>query len=205
MKVFSQIILFGIAFIGMLGVGEIFIRITHIGNVSPTEFYDDIGRGRRKDLNYLYFNEGFGIGKYNEYRYCGESNPPKKPANTIRIALLGDSFIESYQVFERDYFGTIAEKLLSQKYEKLHFEILNFGRAGFDISDMYVYQNTFVEEFNPDYIFYMVSTADLVPKYSDVLRPKTLIQDGNLTISKEYSTSEINIFLRIDLPSVSGR
>ena len=149
-----------------LAIIELFIRMANISMVSSTEFYDDIGRGTRKNLKYLYFNEGFGIGKFNKYRYIGEANPPDKADDIIRIALMGDSYVESFQVFERDYFGNIAESILNKEYLNIDFEFLNFGRSGFDIASIYAYQKIFVENFNPDIILYMISNDDLEPQPS---------------------------------------
>ena len=152
MKTIIQVILFCSSFVIVFTLCEVFIRTAHIENVSSTEFYDDIGRGRRKNLEYLYFNEGFGIGTFNEYRYIGEANSPEKQKNTIRVALLGDSYVESFQVFDRHYFGNIAENILKKKYPDKDFEFLNFGRSGFDIKNIYVYHKTFVEKFSPDFV-----------------------------------------------------
>ena len=190
----KQIFLFVISFILVLLLSEIFIRTSHLSSVSSTEFYEDIGRGRSKNLPYLYFNEGFGIGKFNEFRYIGKAYPPLKKKKTIRIVLLGDSYVESFQIFERDYFGRIAENYLNNKYPELKFEFLNFGRSGFDIGDIYAYQKTFVDKFNPDFILYMISNGDLEPKYTDPLRPKTIVENDSLKISFDFDYYEIDIF-----------
>lgn len=190
----KQIFLFSISFILILILSEIFIRTTKLAVVSYSEFYDDIGRGIRKNLNYLYFNEGFGVGKFNEYRYIGESNPLKKSDNTIRVALMGDSYVESFQIFERDYFGEIAENYLENEYRDQHFEFLNFGRSGFDIADIYAYQKTFVDKFSPDFILYLISNEDLEPKYTDALRPRTIIENDSLIISFNFVPREVEIF-----------
>ncbi len=194
MKITKQILLFSVAFISILILSEIFIRTTYLANVSSTEFYNDIGRGRRKDLSYLYFNEGFGIGKFNDYRYIGEANPPEKPKNTIRIALLGDSYVESFQVFERNYFGNITENILSKRYPEKHFEILNFGRSGFDIGNNYAYHKTFVDNFNPNLVSYFMSNGDLEVKYTDKLRPKTKIKNDSLVVLFDFDLNIVSSY-----------
>ncbi len=168
----KQISLFFITTLCFFLINEAFIKISNIGSVSSTEFYDDIGRGYRKNLNYLYFNEGFGMGKFNEYRYIGTPRSPEKDTNTVRVVLLGDSYTESLQIFERNYFGVVAENLLNNNILNRKYEFLNFGRSGFDIADMYAYHKVFAENFNPDYIFYMISSKDLVPVHSDPLVPR---------------------------------
>jgi hypothetical protein len=194
MKAVKQLILFSVGFLITFLACEIFIQYSHISSVSSTEFYEDIGRGRRKDLEYVYFNEGFGVGRFNEFRYIGKSIPPERKDSTIRVILLGDSYVESFQIFERDYFGNIAERMLAKQYPSYKFEFLNFGRSGFDVTNVYAYHKTFADKFNPDYIFYMVSQDDLDPKYSDPLRPKTILKNDSLTISFEFSPSEIDVF-----------
>lgn len=116
--------------------------------------------------------------------------PSKKNENIIRIALLGDSFVESFQIFERDYFGEIAENYLEIIYSEKQFEFLNFGRSGFDIADIYAYQKILVEKFNPDFTLYMVSNGDLEPHYSDPLRPRTFIENDSLIISLNFNSQE---------------
>lgn len=190
----KQITLFGLAFTLTMLLAELFISTSHLASVLPNEFYNDIGRGRRRNLKYVYFNEGFGVGIFNEYRYLGEANPPKKPENTIRIVLMGDSYVESFQIFERDYFGTIAENYLQKKCPGKRFEFLNFGRSGFNIADTYTYQKTFAENFNPDYIFYLLSVSDIEPKYSDPLRPKSIIKNDSLIVTFDYDQKSLGTF-----------
>jgi len=190
----KQIFIFIIVFFGIILFSEVFIRTAHISNFSSSEFYDDIGRGCRKNFNYLYFNEGFGIGKYNEYRYIGEAIPPEKQKNSFRVALMGDSFVESFQIFDRDYFGNIAENILGKEYPDIRFEFLNFGRSGFDIADVYAYQKLFVDKFNPDLILYIIENDDLTPQYRDPLLPKTMVENDSLVVFSNYDPSEVNSF-----------
>ena len=194
LKVVRSILVGGLAFVLTLFVCELFIRTAHIANVSSTEVYDEIGRGRRKNLKYVYFNEGFGIGQYNEHGYIGEAHPLEKPENTIRVALLGDSYVESLQVFERDYFGNIAESILKDRYPETQIELLNFGRGNSDIGDLYVLHTHFVSQFNPDYVVYMLAEADLTPQYLDPVRPKTILKNDSLVIFQDFTNSELQTY-----------
>lgn len=194
MKIVKQLALFGSTLIIIFLISEVFIRNTHLASVLYNDFYEDIGRGRRRNLDYVFFNEGFGIGRFNQYRYIGKSRSPKKHGNTVRCILMGDSHVESFQVFERDYFGVIAEHYLEDKYPEREFEFLNFGRSGFDIADLYAYQKTFADKFNPDFIIYMVFDGDLEPRYSDPLRPKTILENDSLKISFEFDEKSVKEF-----------
>jgi len=196
MKLVKQIFLFIFSFTVTLCICDLFIKSSYISMVSISDFYSDIGRGNRKDLNFVYFNEGFGIGRINEHRYLGEANPLNKPDKNVRFVLLGDSYVESFQVFERDYFGNIAEKILSRKYSDLNFEFLNFGRSGFDIANIYAYQKTFAEKFDPDFYLFFISNAVLTPKNLDPLLPKILLKNDSLIISFNFDQSQISSFER---------
>lgn len=191
MKYFRQIVQFGIAVSLSFIILELFIRNSFIGNVSNTDFYEDIGRGRRRNLNFVYFNEGFGIGKFNKFRFIGKTHFPLNKVESIRVACIGDSYIEAFQIFERDYFGNIAELELSKEFPNYDIEFLNFGRSGFDIGDFYAYHKLFVRNFEPDYILYFISNSDVIPKYTDSLCPKTILKDDSLSISLDFPKSEL--------------
>lgn len=192
----------GFRFLVSFGIGltltsmaiEIFLRLSYIAPVSPTEFYEDIGRGRKSNTTYVYFNEGLGIGRFNKHRFIGAEVAIDKPVNTYRVALIGDSYVESFQVFQRNYFGQIAQKQLNESSKTLKFEVLNFGRSGFDIGDSYAYGKLFVNKFEPDLSLYFLSNNDLDPLYSDPLRPKTVVQNDRLVILKDYDAGVLHKF-----------
>lgn len=194
MKFLKQLLLSGFTFILCMGVIELYIQATHLGELSNTEFYPDRGRGKRANFNYLMFNEGFGIGRYNQFSYLGEGRPPEKKPNTIRIALLGDSFIEAWQVFERHQFSTIAEQELRKKFPGKTIEVLNFGHSNLDFPDQYVYFKQFAEKFNPDITLFLLADYNLDPRYVDALRPKALIENDSLVIKNDFEPSEVAIY-----------
>lgn len=193
MKIIYKIFLFGISFLLSFLILEFFISTTHIVDKSLNEVYSDIGRGRLANKAYVMFNEGFSIGHFNSFRYMGPSYPPEKKENTIRIALLGDSYVEGFQVFDRDHFRRILEDELSKKL-KMNVEVLNFGRSGFDLGDMYAYNQTFVKEFNPDISLYFLSNVDLTPLFTDPLRMKVRLKNDSLVIVKEYPENYIRLY-----------
>lgn len=172
---------------------ELFIKSTHIVEQSYNDVYEDIGRGRRAGMFYIMFNEGFSIGQFNQHRYLGPNYAPAKDSSVLRIALLGDSYVEGFQVFDRHHFRAILEKQLSEKL-KHKVEILNFGRSGFDIGDMYAYNQTFVKEFSPDYSLFFVSNADFYPQFTDPLRLKVRVDNDSLMVEKGYPESYIQLY-----------
>jgi len=197
MKIIKQLIVFILSFVFVLILAELFIRNAKISEVSFAEYYDDIGKGLAHADTYVYFNEGFGITSTNSSRFIGEDVPFKKEENTIRIALIGDSYVESIQIFERHYFGNITEDILNKKYnqQNIKIEVLNFGRSSFNIGNMYAYQKLFVDKFNPDYILYFLSINDLKCDYSyPPLLPITTIDKSNLITTINNNKEELNTY-----------
>jgi lysophospholipase L1-like esterase len=194
-KRFTQFVFFLLGFLGVLLILELFIQQTHIVDRSYNDVYEDIGRGRRANMPYMMFNEGFSIGRFNKYRYLGPDYPPEKDRSVIRIALLGDSFVEGFQVFNRDHFRSVLEAELSKKLA-MPVEVLNFGRSGFDIGDMYAYKESFVEEFAPDYTLLFVANVDFYPQFTDPLRLKVRMSKDSLIIEKGFPRSYIALYNR---------
>ena len=195
MKIIRNVFLFSIGFFLTFIALEVFISNTYIVNKSLNDVYADIGRGRRTNMFYVMFNEGFSMGRFNKFRYMGAEYPKEKDVNTLRIALIGDSFVEGFQVFDRDHFRRIIEVELSEKLNQ-NVEVLNFGRSGFDIGDMFAYNQTFVKEFNPDFSLFFLSNNDLIPRFSDPLRMKVRLKDDSLIVVKDYPSNYIQIFNR---------
>lgn len=193
-----QLVLGATGLIITLVVCELFIRASHLGSVSINNFYEDIGIGYRKNHTYVYFNEGFGIGKVNENRFLGNTIPKIKEKETTRFILLGDSYIESFQILQRNYFGRYLEKNLKNKHPNKKFEVLNFGRSGFDITDMYTYQKVLAESFKPNYILYFISKDDLEPSISNPYRPELVSGSDRLKITFNYNEKAINNYKKVN-------
>ncbi|NPD46721.1 hypothetical protein [Lentimicrobium sp. S6] len=161
-----------------------FISKAQIEGTSPTDFDTIIGRKRRANLPFTFFNEGFSMGNFNEYSYLGPAYNPVKEPNHLRIAILGDSYVESFQVFRRDQFHQIIENTVTSRMGDT-VEVLNFGRSGFDWADMYAYQKRMVARFNPDITIFMISDADLICTQTDPLIPKVIERNSQLIVTNE--------------------
>lgn len=57
----------------------------------------------------------------------------KKPANTYRVAVIGDSFTFGDGVDNDSVYHAIVEQKLNAQSDSLQFEFLNFGVAGYDL------------------------------------------------------------------------
>jgi hypothetical protein len=85
--------------------------------------------------------------------FIGDDYPLDKPADTIRIAFLGNSMIEALQV---DYYNSFIKLLESSLNTsgvcKKKIEILNFGIGGKTTSDNYLVYQKFASLYHPDFV-----------------------------------------------------
>lgn len=190
-KTLKHIALFLLSTIITLLICELFVDNAKIVEASLGKYYDDIGKGLPNNLETVFFNEGMGIFRTNHSRFIGDEVDTTSKHH-INIALVGDSFVESFQIFQRDYFGNIIEKRLNERFEGYTFDILNFGRAGFNISHNYAYQRLLVDKFKPDLVLYFVSNGDLHLEKLSPLYPYAKEVNDSLVASIEFDQEEID-------------
>ncbi len=128
--------------------------------------------------------EGLYLGKINKFGYLGPEYPKQKSEENLRIALVGDSFVEGFQVLEKFHFRSLIEQRLSKKIGK-KVEVLNFGRSGFDFLSMYAYYKNFVSQFAPDITLFFVAQDDFVENsnewvYYDTIRSELVVDTSEL-------------------------
>ena len=164
---------------------EGYIRYGEIQSLSNFEVDSVHGKRLRARVPMLYLMEGFYMGEVNEYGYLGPGYAPEKKETTTRIALIGDSYVEAFQVFGRDHFRTIMEDSLREQTE-LPVQVLNFGRSGFTLADMYVYYRNFAAGFNPEFFLIFLHNDDLYAQSHQALLPEVKTEGEGITISHDF-------------------
>jgi len=150
----------------------------------------------------IYFNEGFSIQNYNRNRIKGKEINIEKPPNTFRISILGDSYVQASQVFERNHFATILSEQLKQINPKgKDIEILNFGFEGSEIEDIYTTYEIKVKPYKSDLTIVMFEQDDLRITQGDLLNPKLVLVNDSLKITLNFNKKhlekyKISSFLR---------
>ncbi len=88
-----------------------------------------------------------------------------KPDSVIRIAMLGDSFIEALQVPLEKTAGFLLEKKLdaaaTARGESKKCEVLNFGVSGHGVGQYLLTWEHYASKFKPDYAFVFVTGRTL--------------------------------------------
>lgn len=195
-KNISSVILFVLMLMICLMVLELYIRSAEIESLSNFEVDSVYGKRLLPDRKMLYVNEGFYVGKTNKYGYLGPSYPPEKDNNTIRIALIGDSFIEAFQLFDRNSLRALLEKELCRRTGK-RVEVMNFGRSGFNLEDMYVYYEMFCKKFKPDLTLFFIEESDLTEDSHQTLMPVLVPGQDTLFIENSFRHSnELNNYYK---------
>jgi len=169
---------------------EFYLQLGEINTSANVKQDKVLGSSLNPNNKFLYFNEGFSVGETNSYGYYGPSYPKEKGENTERVALIGDSYVEGVQVFERNHFRSKLEDLLNKEYSSPKQEVLNFGRSGFNLNDAYCYYQNFAKQFNPSIKLIFISPGDLVNRRSSTSRPYAFLEKGDVMIDYGFNKSE---------------
>ncbi len=191
------LILFGIVF-GLL-MTEIFLRV--IGYSYPIFYETDYYRGfaLRPGIEGHYQREGESYVRINSDGLRDREHPSAKPANTFRIALLGDSFTEAMQVSMEQTYWYLLEKKLNEcnAFPGQQVEIINFGVSGYGTAQELMTLREKVWAYSPDMVVLAFTTYndifdnaraisgnDDVPYF--VYRNNELVLDASFRDSSTY-------------------
>jgi len=125
----------------------------------------------------------------------------KHPPGTFRIALLGDSYIEAFEVPYEKTVGEVLEARLSA-LRGTPVEVLNFGEGGYGTTQELLTLQHEIWKYSPDLILLAVTTgndisdnyrplkrADYVPYH--VFRGADLVLDSSFRRSKGYRSRSL--------------
>ena len=170
----KNIIIFIIVSLLLFGLIDIYLLVSEIQTPHFSMIDPEKGKVNIPDRKILFVSEGFYMGGTNHFSYWGPAYPQQKNDTTIRIGLLGNSFVEGIQLFEKYHFRSILENRLN-RYLNCRVEVLNFGKGRNNLSDMFYSYNFFVKQFNPDIVLFFVDytsdnigsrdVADMAPYY----------------------------------------
>jgi len=142
--------------------------------------------------NHWYANELSVKHKTNALGFLGPMIPKQKPADTARIALMGDSFVEALQVPLKHSAVRVLETKLNQLADQgkmlfRHYEVQNFGISNLSVGQYLLIWEHIASEYSPDYLFIYVAgeqlrrTDDKVADWGiSISRPSFEIVNGEL-------------------------
>ena len=156
------LVLFGLLF-GLL-LCEIFLRVT--GYSYPIFYATDYYRGfsLRPGIEGHYQREGESYVRINSDGQRDREHAKTKPPDTVRIAVLGDSFAEAMHVPMEQTFWSLLERKLEEcnAFPGKHVEVLNFGVSGYGTAQELMTLRQKVWDYSPDIVVLAFTT------YNDV-------------------------------------
>lgn len=190
MHFLKNLLIAGLGFVVVLFGLDLFLQAAEIQTPMETTIDPEIGPAYLKGKKVTRFNEGFFIGSVNGMGYFGEERPLALEPGQRRILLMGDSFVMGITVFTRDHFSTLLEKRLEERGHP-GLQVLNFGRADFNLSNMYQYYEDFASRWEHDLVLYFVGYSDLVParQVEMDLYPACVVEDDSLFIDYSFRNS----------------
>ncbi|GAX43739.1 G-D-S-L family lipolytic protein [Tolypothrix sp. NIES-4075] len=160
-----------------LGIVEIGLRIA--GIEYKTFYTVDEHRGwvLRPLVSGWYRSEGESYVQINSDGFRDREHTLVKPENTLRIALLGDSFVEALQVPLEKGFAAVIERTLSDCPAKAvqKVEVINFGVSGYGTAQELITLREKVWDYSPDIVLLAFFTGnDLTDNSRTIFEKKGL-------------------------------
>src|SRR5947208_7705745 len=156
----AKIILLLSSLLLSLAIIEIALRIT--GYSYPEFYVADAQRGYalRPGMRGWYRKEGEAFVQINNDGLRDREHSKRKPANTIRIAVLGDSYTEAFQVnFENSLCALLERKLHECPALSGHeVEVINFGVSGYGTAQELITLRNQVWQYSPDIVLLAFTT-----------------------------------------------
>ena len=192
----TNLIISLVIFLSFIEALEIILRLTHIFGAHTSFYKHDPVLGYRYIPNskYWFFEENDHpiIGKINSYGWRDKGWSLKKPENTFRIAILGDSMVASLDVESDRSFVAITERQLN-KNENRSIELMNFGFLNISQAEELLILQNDVVKFSPDMVvlfFFPVNDIDDMSKEtaSHLNRPFfNISESGELILDTSFS------------------
>jgi lysophospholipase L1-like esterase len=138
-----------IAILILLVALEGIFALAHIGEEEMVEPSPEVGFTHIPHKLITFRSEGYSQGRTNSLGLRDAERPLNKPAGVTRIAVLGDSMAEAFQVPIEQTFARLLERALNQ-HAAGRFEVLNFGMSSYStVQELYQFKRQ-VERYRPD-------------------------------------------------------
>src|SRR5262249_21134530 len=139
-KVLANTALVVAAVVVGIGLVELGLRVVGISYPDFYAFDPDIGPVHAPNMRGWFTMEGRSYVSINSDGLRDREHTVAKPKDTIRIATLGDSFTEAFQIPAEDAYWSVLQRRLEAcpRLHGKHVEVLNFGVGGYGATQEYL-------------------------------------------------------------------
>ena len=139
---------------------EFSLSIAQINTKSYDRYIPGKGTTYVPGAYYRHTKEGFSEGYINSHGFRDYERSYEKPADSFRILVLGDSYVEALQVALENAFPALLEKKLNETSTATKFEVINLGQSGFGTADAYMRYLNFGVKYTPDMVILAFLTGN---------------------------------------------
>lgn len=148
-----------------IGFVEFVLWCAGMGEEEIFHFDPQIGFVHMHDKRITWRTEGFAQSYLNHDGMREANLTVAKPANTYRVAVLGDSIVEGLQVPIEQTFGQIIARRLTPLSGK-KIEFLNFGTSGYSTVQEYLLLKRSAMKYHPDLVLVCYNSRDLFENWT---------------------------------------
>src|SRR5215218_7606776 len=172
---------------------EVLLRV--VGYTYPVFYQPDEVRGYSlwPGAEGRYRREGAAHVTINSDGLRDREHTKSKPANTLRIAVVGDSYAEAFQVEREQAFWSVLERKLREcpALAGREVEVINFGVSGYGTAQELLTLREKVWSYAPDVVLLAVTTNNDVLDNSRALKltdeiPYFTLRDGQLVLDDSF-------------------
>jgi hypothetical protein len=188
---FARLLLFFGGILVALLIAEVALRVSGFTYFNAYIVDRDVGYSLRPGAEGWWKKEGRTYVKINSQGFRDREHDVAKPPDTLRIAVLGDSYAEAFQVPPEKAFWSVMEQKLNEcpQAGRSKVELLNFGVSGFSTARELILLQKRVWQYSPDVIVLLVTTGNDVRdnsralmKYANLPLPFFVYRDGKLIL-----------------------
>jgi hypothetical protein len=184
-----RLITLGLGLVVGLAAAEIVLRV--IGYSSP-QFYeadDTLGYKLIPGMSGWYTKEGRNFVTINSDGFNDVEHVVEKPSDVFRIAVIGDSYVEAFQVGRQASFTNFIDGECGIFGGK-RIEVLNFGVSGYGTAQQLILLREKVMRYAPDLVMLVMTTnndiSDNVRELKQTPIPYYVIKDGKLVLDDSF-------------------
>ena len=163
------------------------------------------GTGLASDFCGWWSKEGAAEIRTNSAGFRDREHTLQKPNDVIRVAVLGDSYIEAFQVSQGEMFGSVLEEELNSRQfgGDRKVKVLSFGVSGYGTAQELLMLRHHVWQFAPDIVLLAFLPANDLRNNSSrlesqKLRPVFEIVDDKLVLDSSFRKDPQYLFAMSD-------